>query len=161
MLCTIGKYCTDSTDSRPMWNSFAYCSCYSVTCIAFVNTLFYIDLFVRLYLASRRNEKLWTDFPEIFLKGGSWEQYTVKVIGMDLDPSAGDFAQIVVLDWILALYKFYYYYYFGWLGSRVVSVLDSGAEGSWFKLQPRHCWVTVLGKLFTPIVALFTKQRNW
>ena len=25
----------------------------------------------------------------------------------------------------------------------------------------RHCRVTVLGKLFTPIVPLFTKQRNW
>ena len=40
-----------------------------------------------------------------------------------------------------------------WLGSRVVSVLDSGAEG--------RCRVTVLGKLFTPIVPLFVKQRNW
>jgi len=27
----------------------------------------------------------------------------------------------------------------GWLGSRVVSVLDSGAEGSGFKSQPRRC----------------------
>ena len=43
------------------------------------------------------------------------------------------------------------------LSSRVVSVLDSGAEGPGFKSQPR---VTVLGKLFTPIVPLFTKQRN-
>ena len=25
----------------------------------------------------------------------------------------------------------------------------------------RRCRVTVLGKLFTPIVPLFTKQRNW
>jgi len=41
------------------------------------------------------------------------------------------------------------------------SVLDSGAEGSGFKSQPRRCRVTVLGKLFTPIVPLFTKQRNW
>ena len=48
----------------------------------------------------------------------------------------------------------------GWLGSRVVSVLDSGAEGSGFKSQPRRCRVTVLGKLFTPIVPLFTEQRN-
>ena len=40
----------------------------------------------------------------------------------------------------------------GWLGSRVVSVLDSGAEGPGFKSQPRLCRVTVLGKLFTPIV---------
>ena len=48
----------------------------------------------------------------------------------------------------------------GWLGSRVVSVLDSGAEGPGFKSQPRRCRVTVLGKLFTPIVPLFTKQRN-
>jgi len=46
----------------------------------------------------------------------------------------------------------------GWLGSRVVSVLDSGAEGPGFKSQPRRCRVTVLGKLFTPIVRLFTKQ---
>ena len=49
----------------------------------------------------------------------------------------------------------------GWLGSRVVSVLDSGAEGPGFKSQPRRCRVTVLGKLFTPIVPLFTKQQNW
>ena len=40
----------------------------------------------------------------------------------------------------------------GWLGSQVVSVLDSGAEGPGFKSQPRRCRVTVLGKLFTPIV---------
>ena len=49
----------------------------------------------------------------------------------------------------------------GWLGSRVVSVLDSGAEGPGFKSQPRRCRVTALGKLFTPIVLLFTKQQNW
>jgi len=49
----------------------------------------------------------------------------------------------------------------GLLGIRVVSVLDSGAEGPGFKSQPRRCRVTVLGKLFTPIVLLFTKQRNW
>jgi len=47
------------------------------------------------------------------------------------------------------------------LGSRVVSVLDSGAEGPGFKSQPRRYRVTVLGKLFTPIVPLFTKQQNW
>jgi len=49
----------------------------------------------------------------------------------------------------------------GWLGSRVVSVLDSGAEGPGFKSQSRRCWVTVLGKLFTLTVPLFTKQQNW
>jgi len=48
-----------------------------------------------------------------------------------------------------------------WLVSRVVSMLDSGAEGSGFKSHSRRCRVTVLGKLFTPIVSLFTKQRNW
>jgi len=48
----------------------------------------------------------------------------------------------------------------GWLGSRVVSVLDSGAEVPGFKSQSRHCRVAVLGKLFTPIVPPFTKQRN-
>jgi len=42
----------------------------------------------------------------------------------------------------------------------VVCMLDSGAEGPGFKLQPRRCRVTVLGKLFTPIVSLFTKQQN-
>ena len=47
----------------------------------------------------------------------------------------------------------------GWLGSRVVSVLDSSAEWPGFKSQPRRCRVTVLGKLFTPIVPLFTKQQ--
>ena len=49
----------------------------------------------------------------------------------------------------------------GWLGSRVVSVLDSDAEGPWFESQLRRCRVTVLGKLFTPIVPLFTKPQNW
>jgi len=29
----------------------------------------------------------------------------------------------------------------GAFGSRVVSVLDSGAEGPRFKSQPRRCWV--------------------
>jgi len=49
-----------------------------------------------------------------------------------------------------------------WVGSRVVSVLDSGAEGpGGFKSQSRRCRVTVLGKLFTPVVPLFTKQQNW
>jgi len=36
----------------------------------------------------------------------------------------------------------------------VVSVLDSGAEGPGFKSQLRRCRVTVLGKLFTPVVPL-------
>jgi len=49
---------------------------------------------------------------------------------------------------------------FGWLGSRVVSVLDSGTKQPGSKSQPRRCQVTVLGKLFTPIVPLFTKQQN-
>jgi len=48
----------------------------------------------------------------------------------------------------------------GWLGSRVVSVLDSSAGGPEFKLQPRRCWVTALGKLFTPIVPLFIKEQE-
>ena len=53
-----------------------------------------------------------------------------------------------------------------WVGTvnpecRVVSVLDSGADGPGFKSQSRHCRVTVLSKLFTPIVPLFTKQQNW
>jgi len=47
----------------------------------------------------------------------------------------------------------------GWLGSRVVSMLDSGAEGPRFKSQSRHCRVTVLGKLFTPIA--YTQAAIW
>ena len=47
------------------------------------------------------------------------------------------------------------------LGSRVVSVLDSVAEGPGFKSQSLRCRVTILGKLFTPIVPLFIKQQNW
>jgi len=43
----------------------------------------------------------------------------------------------------------------------VVSVLDSGAEGPGFKSQQQCCRVTVLCKLFTTIVPLFTKQQNW
>ena len=39
-------------------------------------------------------------------------------------------------------------------GSRVVSVMESGAEGPGFRSQPRRCRVTVLVKLFTPIVPL-------
>ena len=45
--------------------------------------------------------------------------------------------------------------------SRVVSVLDLGAEGPGFKSQSRRSRLTVLGKLFTAIVPLFTKQQNW
>jgi len=46
------------------------------------------------------------------------------------------------------------------VGSRVASVLDSGAEGPGFKSQPRRCRVTVLGKLFTPIMPLFTPRSE-
>ena len=48
-----------------------------------------------------------------------------------------------------------------WLGSQVVSMLDSGTLRPGFKLQLRRCLVTVLGKLFTPIMPLFTNQQNW
>ena len=44
----------------------------------------------------------------------------------------------------------------GLLGSRVVSVLDSGAVGSGSNRSRE-----AVGKLFTPIVLLFTKQQNW
>jgi len=53
-----------------------------------------------------------------------------------------------------------YYYKNGWFGSRVISVLDLGAEGPGFISQPRRCRVIVLGKLFTPIVPVFAKQQN-
>jgi len=50
-------------------------------------------------------------------------------------------------------------YLHGLLGSRVVSVLDSGAERPGFKPQPRRCRVTVLGKLFTSVVPLFNSSE--
>ena len=68
-----------------------------------------------------------------------------------------------------SFHRFFYYistvyvfiFVFGWLSSRVVSVLDLGPEGPVLKSQSRRCRVTVLGKLFTPIVPLFVKQQNW
>jgi len=42
---------------------------------------------------------------------------------------------------------------------RVISVLDSGAEGPGFKSQPRRCCITVSDKLFTPIVPVFIKLQ--
>jgi len=48
----------------------------------------------------------------------------------------------------------------GWLRSRVVSMLDSGAEGPRFKSQLWRCRVTVLGKLFTPILPLFNQAAK-
>jgi len=59
-----------------------------------------------------------------------------------------------------ALYIYIYSFFLNFT-SRVVSVLDSGVEGRGFKSQSRRCQVTVLGKLFTPIMPLFTKQQNW
>ena len=48
----------------------------------------------------------------------------------------------------------------GWLGSRVVSVLDSGAERPGFKSQSRRCRVTVVGKLFLRVAgATWRKVR--
>ena len=46
-----------------------------------------------------------------------------------------------------------------WLGSRVVSVLDSGAEGPGSKSEQRRCRATVLGKLFTPIVPFLSSSE--
>ena len=51
-----------------------------------------------------------------------------------------------------------FFYTAGWLSSHVVSTLDSGAVRPGFKSQPRCCRVTVLGKLFTPIVPLYVHQ---
>ena len=61
----------------------------------------------------------------------------------------------------IVLYILFFIVSYVWLGSRVAGVLDSGAVEPGFKSQPRRCRVTVLGKLFTPIVPLFAMQRNW
>ena len=42
-----------------------------------------------------------------------------------------------------------------------LSCWSQAQKGPGFKLQPRRCRVIVLGKLFTPIVPVFTKQQNW
>jgi len=50
------------------------------------------------------------------------------------------------------------------LGSRVVSLLDSGAEGPGFKSQSQRYYyllLFVLSKQLTPILSLFTNQQNW
>ena len=47
----------------------------------------------------------------------------------------------------------------GWLGSRVVSMMDSGTEGPRCKLLPQRCRVTVLGKLFTPTEPLYQAAK--
>jgi len=62
---------------------------------------------------------------------------------------------------LVALYIFCYVILIGFLGIRVVSMLDLGAEKPGFKSQSRCCRVTVLRKLLTPTVPLFTKQQNW
>jgi len=53
----------------------------------------------------------------------------------------------------------------------MIVLLEGGSVAEWLAcwtqaqkgrgLKLRHCRVTVLGKLFTPIVPLFTKQQNW
>jgi len=39
---------------------------------------------------------------------------------------------------------------YGWLGSLMVTALDLQLAGCKFNSRPRHCWATILGKLFTP-----------
>ena len=51
-------------------------------------------------------------------------------------------------------------HHMGCLGSRVVSVLDSGAVGPGFKSKPRRRRITVLSKLFTLTVPLFTGEAK-
>ena len=53
----------------------------------------------------------------------------------------------------------------------VAVVIRGGSVAEWLacwtqvqkgsESQSRCCRVTVLGKLFTPVLPLFTKQRNW
>ena len=46
-------------------------------------------------------------------------------------------------------------------GGSVAEWLACWTQAQKGKSQSRRCRVTVLGKLFTPIVPLFTKQQNW
>ena len=66
-----------------------------------------------------------------------------------------------MLNYLNHLFDFCSVLYEWELECRVVSVLDSGAEGPGSnRSRDRRCRVTA-GKLFTPIVPLFTKQQNW
>ena len=58
---------------------------------------------------------------------------------------------------MVSLFCLLTYLKMGWLGSQVVSVMDSGAEGP----GSNRSRDAVLGKLLTPIVPLFNKQQNW
>jgi len=87
--------------------------------------------------------------------GVTCRSYSVSIVYSSLD----DF-YIINFMFFLHFIPHTSHQFIGWLGSRVVSVLDSGAEGPGYKSQSRRCRVTALGKLFTPIVPLFTKQQN-
>ena len=71
-------------------------------------------------------------------------QVCVQFVSLDATPSAE-------IDRIYAM------------GGSVAEWLGAGLRRrrAWFISQPRRCRVTVLGKLFKPIVPLFTKQQNW
>jgi len=61
------------------------------------------------------------------------------------------------------LVYFFFSFCHGKLGGSVAEWLACWTQtqkGLGFKSQPRRCRVTVLGKLFTPIMPLFTGQRN-
>ena len=78
-----------------------------------------------------------------------WNKAVVAYITIAPSLSHRSYGEIREIRWCLG----------GWVAECMVSVLDSGTEGPGFK--SRRCRVTVLGKLFTPIVLLFTKQQNW
>jgi len=98
-----------------------------------------------------------TFFVIAFILGYDWLDAVIFLIGIIVaNVPEGLLATVTV-----CIYELNVMSSAGWLGSRVVSVLDSGAEGPGFKSQSRRCRVTVLGKLFAPIVPLFTKQQYW
>ena len=72
----------------------------------------------------------------LFGCGSVWVQGTMHVLDGSPDPH-----RVTGID------VFEDAYWDRCLGIRVVSMLGSGAEGPWFKSQPRRCQVTVLGKL--------------
>jgi len=74
-------------------------------------------------------------------------------------PRSATVYDVFYVDIMLIISYFNYYISIGWLGSREVSMLDSGAERPGFKSQPRRSRVTVLGKLFTPIVPLLPSSK--
>ena len=104
---------------------------------------------------------LWNFVPNFRLEKfyyGTWTvSSAVKLVRPSTVTSLWHWLSTVVTHRVARVRRLYQlcYVMLGWFDSRVVN------RGPGFKSQSRRCRVTVLGKLFTPTVPLFTKQQKW